>query len=45
LSIGALAVLGAAVCYALSNVIGRIICRTEPSATLVFWTTASTATR
>ena len=43
LSIGALAVLAAAVCYALSNVIGRIISRTEPSATLVFWTTASMA--
>jgi drug/metabolite transporter (DMT)-like permease len=43
LSIGALAVLGAAVCYALSNVIGRIICRTEPNATLVFWTTAAMA--
>jgi len=40
LSIGALAVLAAAVCYALSNVIGRIISRTEPSATLLFWTTA-----
>lgn len=43
LSIGALAVLAAAVCYALSNVVGRIICRTEPNATLVFWTTASLA--
>jgi len=40
LSLGALAVLAAAVCYALSNVIGRIISRTEPSATLLFWTTA-----
>ncbi len=43
LSLGALAVLAAAVCYALSNVVGRIISRTEPSATLVFWTTASMA--
>jgi drug/metabolite transporter (DMT)-like permease len=43
LSIGALAVLAAAVCYALSNVVGRIISRTEPSATLVFWTTAAMA--
>ena len=43
LSVGALAVLAAAVCYALSNVIGRIISRTEPTATLVFWTTAAMA--
>jgi drug/metabolite transporter (DMT)-like permease len=43
LSVGALAVLAAAVCYALSNVVGRIISRTEPSATLVFWTTAAMA--
>ena len=40
LSLGALAVLAAAVCYAVSNLIGRIISRTEPSATLLFWTTA-----
>ena len=39
----ALAVLAAAVCYALSSVVGRIISRTEPSATLVFWTTSSMA--
>ena len=43
LSVGALAVLAAAACYALSNVVGRIISRSEPSATLVFWTTASMA--
>ena len=43
LSAGALAVLAAAVCYALSNVVGRIISRTEPSATLLFWTTGSMA--
>lgn len=43
LSVGALAVLVAAVCYALSNVIGRIISRSEPSATLLFWTTGSMA--
>ena len=43
LSVGALAVLAAAVCYALSNVVGRILCRSEPSATLVFWTTAAMA--
>lgn len=42
-SLGALAVLLAAVCYASSNVVGRLISRTEPSATLVFWTTASMA--
>jgi drug/metabolite transporter (DMT)-like permease len=42
-SVGALAVLAAAMCYALSNVVGRIISRTEPSATLVFWTTAAMA--
>jgi drug/metabolite transporter (DMT)-like permease len=43
LQAGALAVLAAAVLYALSNVVGRIISRTEPSATLVFWTTTSLA--
>ena len=43
LSVGALAVLAAAVCYALSNVVGRIIARTEPNATLLFWTTGSMA--
>ncbi len=43
LSAGALAVLAGAVCYALSNVVGRIISRTEPSATLLFWTTGSMA--
>lgn len=43
LSVGAVAVLVAAACYALSNVVGRVISRTEPSATLVFWTTASMA--
>ncbi len=43
LSLGALAVLAAAVCYAVSNVVGRLISRSEPSATLVFWTTASMA--
>lgn len=42
-SAGALAILAAAVAYALSNVLGRLISRTEPSATLVFWTTASLA--
>jgi drug/metabolite transporter (DMT)-like permease len=43
LSLGALAVLAAAVCYALANVVGRIISRTEPSATLLFWTTVGLA--
>ncbi|MDN6882788.1 DMT family transporter [Variovorax sp. CAN2819] len=40
---GALAILVAAVCYALSNMLGRLISRTEPSAALVFWTTAGMA--
>ncbi|RYF65746.1 MAG: DMT family transporter [Comamonadaceae bacterium] len=43
LSLGALAVLVAAVCYALSNMLGRLISRTESSAALVFWTTTGMA--
>ncbi|MEJ8847716.1 DMT family transporter [Variovorax rhizosphaerae] len=43
LSMGALAILVAAACYALSNMLGRLISRTEPSAALVFWTTAGMA--
>ncbi len=43
LSTGALAILAAAACYALSNMLGRLISRTEPSAALVFWTTAGMA--
>ncbi|MGJ7610117.1 MULTISPECIES: DMT family transporter [unclassified Variovorax] len=43
LSMGALAVLVAAVCYAVSNMLGRLISRTEPSTALVFWTTAGMA--
>lgn len=43
LSIGALSVLAAAVCYALSNMLGRLISRTESSSALVFWTTAGMA--
>ena len=43
LSAGALAVLGAAACYALSNMLGRLISRTESSSALVFWTTAAMA--
>jgi drug/metabolite transporter (DMT)-like permease len=40
---GALAVLVAAVCYALSNMLGRLLSRTESSSALVFWTTAGMA--
>lgn len=36
---GALAVLGAAGCYALSAVTGRLLSRTDSSASMVFWTT------
>jgi hypothetical protein len=43
LSVGALAALAAATCYALSKVIGRIVSRSDPSATLVFCTTTSKA--
>jgi len=43
LSMGAIAILVAAVCYALSNMLGRLISRTEPSAALVFWTTVGMA--
>lgn len=43
LSLGAGAVLVAAICYALSNMLGRLISRTESSASLVFWTTAGMA--
>lgn len=42
-SVGSMAVLLAAVCYATSNVLGRLISRTEPSASLVLWTTVSMA--
>jgi drug/metabolite transporter (DMT)-like permease len=40
-SLGALAVLGAAACYAVSAVTGRVLSRTDASVTLVFWTTVS----
>ena len=40
LSWGALAVLGSAMCYALSALPGRVLTRTDASASLVFWTTA-----
>ena len=39
LSIGALAVLGAAAAYAVSAIAGRLLTRTDSSASLVFWTT------
>ena len=42
-SLGALAVLAAAGCYAASAVAGRVLSRTDASVTLVFWTTASMA--
>lgn len=42
-SLGALAVLAAACCYAVSAVAGRILSRTDASVTLVFWTTAPLA--
>ncbi len=38
---GALAVLGAATCYAVSAIAGRVLSRTDASVTLVFWTTMS----
>ena len=39
-SVGALAVLGAATGYAVSAITGRLLTRTDSSASLVFWTTA-----
>lgn len=39
-SLGALAVLAAAGCYAVSAIAGRVLSRTDPSVTLVFWTTS-----
>ncbi|MEO8857226.1 MAG: DMT family transporter [Burkholderiaceae bacterium] len=42
-SLGALAVLGAAACYAVSAIAGRVLSRTEPSVTLVFWSTSMLA--
>ncbi len=38
---GALAVLAAAACYAVSAIAGRVLSRTDASVTLVFWTTVS----
>jgi len=42
-SLGALAVLATAACYAVSATVGRILSRTEPSVTLVFWSTTMMA--
>jgi drug/metabolite transporter (DMT)-like permease len=39
LSMGALAVLGCACCYAVSAVAGRLLTRTDTSSSLVFWMT------
>ncbi len=38
-SLGALAVLGAAACYAVAAIAGRVLCRTDSGVSLVFWTT------
>ncbi len=43
LSLGGLAVLAAATCYAVSAVAGRVLTRTDSSATIVFWTTTMLA--
>ena len=43
LSLGALAVLGSAACYAVSAITGRILSRTDSSASLVFWSTMGLA--
>ena len=43
LSMGALAVLGAAAAYAVSAIAGRLLTRTDSSASLVFWTTSMLA--
>ena len=42
-SLGALAVLAAASCYAVSAIAGRVLSRTDASVSLVFWTTAMMA--
>jgi drug/metabolite transporter (DMT)-like permease len=42
-TLGALAVLAAAACYAASAVAGRLLSRTDASVTLVFWTTVALA--
>ena len=43
LSLGALAVLCSAACYAVSAITGRILSRTDTSASLVFWGTSGLA--
>jgi drug/metabolite transporter (DMT)-like permease len=43
LSMGALAALAAAMGYAVFSVLGRLVSRTEPSSSLVLWTTVSMA--
>ena len=43
-SLGALAVLVAASCYAITAIAGRVLSRTEPSVALVFWNTTLLAT-
>src|SRR6218665_18687 len=42
-TLGALAVLASAVCYAVSAIAGRMLTRTDPSSSLVFWTTTMLA--
>ena len=43
LSLGALAVLGSAVCYAVSSITGRVLSRTDSTEALVFWATSGLA--
>ena len=43
LSLGALSVLLAALCYSVSAIMGRLLTRTDSSASLVFWLTAALA--
>jgi len=43
LSLGALAVLGSALCYAVSALAGRVLSRSDSSASLVFWGTSGLA--
>ena len=42
-TLGALAALGAAACYAISAIVGRVLARTDSTASMVFWTTALVA--
>ena len=43
MTLGGLAVLAAAACYAVSAVAGRVLTRSDSSATIVFWTTSMLA--